>query len=149
MNTLPRLEDMGTPGVQEDISSEPSPGEDILEREDMKARRACHLLGASNSTCSFRSRVTGAERGRSWMDQATHMKVRARGALWVILRSSNLVFKPRESNCWQNHSNQLVCDGEQGKENQEPLNAGCVLCTLSNFSNLIFTTALHRKHYYT
>ena len=38
------------------------------------------------------------------------MEVRPHGALCVMLRSSDLVFEPRQSNCLQNHSNHLLCD---------------------------------------
>lgn len=68
-DTLPRPEEVGTPRVQEDDSSEPSPGEGILERKDLQGRRAWHFLGARSSMCSFTLRVTGGERGRSLMSQ--------------------------------------------------------------------------------
>lgn len=68
-DTLPRPEEVGTPRVQEDDSSEPSPGEGILERKDLQGRRAWHFLGAGSSMCSFIIRVTGGERGRSLMSQ--------------------------------------------------------------------------------
>lgn len=86
MGTLPRLEDAGTASVQEDIHLDQIP-EGILVRED---------LGAGSSTCSFKSRgMTGGEWGRTWMSQEKHMEFKSHGTLCVLLRSSNLVFKPR------------------------------------------------------
>lgn len=61
--------EVGTPRVQEDGSSGPSPREGMLEREDLQGGRACHFLGVYTSMCSFISRETGGDRGRSLMSQ--------------------------------------------------------------------------------
>ena len=64
--------EVGTPRVQEDGSSGPSPREGMLEREDLQGRRACRFLGMCSSMCSFISRETGVDRGRSWMSREKH-----------------------------------------------------------------------------
>lgn len=49
------------------------------------------------------------------MSQEKHMEDRSSGSLYVMLRSSDLVFKPRQSSCLQNHSSQLFGEGTMGK----------------------------------
>lgn len=92
--------EVGTPRVQEDGSSGPSPREGMLEREDLQGRRACHFLGVCSSMCSFTAeRQVGTGAGVGWAGR--NMEVRPRGALCVMLRSSDFVFEPRQSNCLQ------------------------------------------------
>ena len=119
MDTLLWLMEVGTPRVQENGSSGPSPREGMLEREDLQGKRAGNRLGVRSSVRSFISREMGGERGRSLMNWQKH----GGQIMWRLVchaKEFRLGLQTKTIQL-QNHSNRLLCDGKNRTEETQNL----------------------------
>lgn len=118
---------MGPPEVQGGVSSGPNPMEGTLEKEDLQARREPYFLGTSSSMCcSVRSRVMGGEGDRQLDEPGETRGGQIMWGLRVMLRSSDLFFKPNQIVCKLTQNNSSV----MGAWERESRFSECWLCPM-------------------